>query len=281
MSPSVTTGSFHIVVAFYESKTSFKHYLWPLGLSNAQVTVYRRVLPETPLATWHGACGMVIQERLLLPNHGRELAAFHSYVVEHYNSPPAAVLFLHGHGPQSWHTTCEALIGKARLFYQGLTAPADADAADFARHMISLTDTYRPEQEEDSLQSPTDKTTPRRLAEQTSEDDLRASCEHIIAKWSVNMADPGYYDCCASFILPWDRILRYPKGFYKEALQHALLPHLDDQLTGRHCFEYVIWKWYEEHAPSPGMKKMLHEAAHIARKMNLTTCSGREPIKDC
>ena len=128
------------MIAGYESKTCFTQYLWNLGLTNAHVFVYRRVSPEVPLKQWRGPCGVLVQEKLVLPNHGRELAAFHSCIVEHYDQPPRSVMFLHGHGPHAYHTDCQTILGRVRLYYRGLASPSASDGAvEFAQHMVSLT----------------------------------------------------------------------------------------------------------------------------------------------
>lgn len=74
------------------------HYLQHFGLSNAKVFIYRRVQAERPLTRLNTPCGIEIVERLLLPNRGLEASAFYDYVLEHYQSPPKAVMLLHGHG---------------------------------------------------------------------------------------------------------------------------------------------------------------------------------------
>ena len=104
------------------------------------VFVYRRVGPEIPLTQWRGPCGTLVQEKLLLPNHGRELAAFMSYVVEHYRNPPQTLIFLHGHGPDGYETDCSTLISRSRLHYRGLAVPVQPnEAAEFSKHMVTLT----------------------------------------------------------------------------------------------------------------------------------------------
>ena len=42
-------------------------------------------------------------------------------------------------------------------------------------------------------------------------------CAALFARWGVNTASAGFYTCCASFILPWERVLWYPRGFYQVA----------------------------------------------------------------
>ena len=59
--PSLPPGAFHIIIAGHEARTCFTHYLWHLGLSNAKVFVYRRRVPEHPLAVWRGPCGIEVQ----------------------------------------------------------------------------------------------------------------------------------------------------------------------------------------------------------------------------
>ena len=46
-SPSMPAGRLHVVIAGFESKLCFTHYLWDLGLSNAHVFVYRQVVLPT------------------------------------------------------------------------------------------------------------------------------------------------------------------------------------------------------------------------------------------
>ena len=41
-----------------------------------QAFVYRRVQSSHPFRTWRGPCSLVVHERLLLPNLGREGAVF-------------------------------------------------------------------------------------------------------------------------------------------------------------------------------------------------------------
>lgn len=41
-----------------------------------QAFVYRRVQSSQPFRTWRGPCSVVVHERLLLPNLGREGAVF-------------------------------------------------------------------------------------------------------------------------------------------------------------------------------------------------------------
>ena len=277
-SPSLSTGSFHVVIAAYESRNCFSQYLWELGVSNAHVFVYRRESQERPLRQWHGPCGISVHERLLLPNHGRENAAFHDYVVEHYKSPPLAVVFLHGHGPNAYHTDCETLVGRARLFYRGLVNPTlETRAAEFAQHMVTLT--RSPKQGDPAwLHSG-----PIPYTVENAEEDgkaILAQFSTMTARWSVNMTFAGFSSCCATFILPWNRILQYPLGFYQDSLRFA--QHVnDDHAAGSFCFEFVVWAWFQEPALTPIMEEAYEEAARLAKQFNLDGCAGEHRNSRC
>ena len=284
-SPALPLGSFHVVIAGYAEKTCFTRYLWHMGLTNAQVFVYRRTSPERPLREWQGPCGIVVKERLLLPNYGKEAPAFHSYVLEHYDNPPLSVLLLHGHGPNAYHTDCQSIVGRARLFYQGLGSPSPKDArAEFARHMVTLTrmgepgdPTWMQDFTAEGLRDRTSRSLGELEGENSEEEVALTSCMTLFDKWSVSYAREKYfYSCCAQFILPWDRILMYPKQFYVEALQFSQMFGYNDRITSRYCWEYVVYSWYKEPALTPSMKDMYLEAGHTAKRFNLTSCSGTE-----
>lgn len=281
-SPALPAGQFHIILVGHEEKTCFTHYLWEMGATNARVFVYRRVVSERPLKKWNGPCGMEIEERLLLPNYGKDLSAFHSYVVEHYQNPPLAVALIHAHGPHGYHNDCEGIVGRVRFSYRGLASPAGlTDAAEFSTHMVTLTKVGE-EPFDGGLnflrghQTNGVSDLSRKLHEsgQLPEDEQRVidSCMPIFDKWSVNTTADAFWSCCASFVLPWDRIRRYPKGFYREAYEHSVQDKWDHYWTSRHCWEYLIWKWYEEPPLTPRMRELYGNALNLARGLNLTRC---------
>ena len=255
------------------------------GLSNQLAHASRRRLnPEVPLRRWRGPCGMTVQEKLLLPNHGRELAAFTSYVSEFYDRPPSAVVFLHGHGPHGWHTDCEAIVGRTRLFYRSLVAAASPDEdvhedAEFGRHMVALTRFGKSEDApwiQDLVMDPllareTRGQIARRLLEGSSEASEAARCEAFLAKWHVNTTSAGFHSNGATFILPWERILWYPKEFYRQYLQYAFSG--DDTWTGRFCFEFSVYAMYQEPAINQVMQKLYWKASHLALQYNLSSCT--------
>ena len=318
-SPSLPAGAFHIIIAGYERKNCFTSALWDLGLTNARVFVYRRVASEAPLSMWQGPCGMVVHERLLLPNRGTEFAAFHDHIVEFYHNPPRAVLLMHGHGPQKAaglaphddHSSCLTVVGRSRLFYRGLAASSSAtnhatvpsavnasapavqnsndadDARNFARHMVTLTRPAQPgdahplslEIHWDAVNSPQT----RRLQEfrQEKADAYNASCWAFLEEWSVNTAGGGFYSCCASFIVPWDQIALYPLLFYQAALQRAqaLVDWEDEYYYGRYCWEYLVYTWFREPALTPRMKRLYLKAHELGQRYDLQRCTL--PTKNC
>ena len=78
ISPSLPHSAFHVVIAGHAENTCYQ-YVLDMGLTNALVFVYRRVSPDEPLRTWTGRCGIRVEEKLLVPNHGRDAAAFYDW----------------------------------------------------------------------------------------------------------------------------------------------------------------------------------------------------------
>ena len=285
-SPALPAGRIHVVVAGYEAKNCFTQYIWNLGLSNAHVFIYRRVAPERPLKHWRGPCGMTVHERLSLPNRGREASAFFDYVLEHYQNPPLAVVFLHGHGPWAYHTDCATIVGRVRLFYRGLVSPKSR-AAEFSQHMVTLT---RPPVQGDPLwmqdgaieadgQGGLDARLLRsdKLSEEHA---ILAGCQAVFNQWSVNYTSAGFHSCCAMFVLPWERIRWYQEGFYRDAFNLFLEDQTSDY-RGLACWEWLIYAWYQEPAQSASMTELYVEASQVAAGYDHATCSGADPVREC
>lgn len=200
-----------------------------MGLTNARVSVYRRVDPLAPkYAPVRGPCGLLITEKLLLPNHGRDAAAFADWALEHYDAPPMAVVFLHGHGPYAWHTTCQAIVTRTRLAYSHY---ANAELLpSISQHVVSLTrlekDEVFPLVSHDQRQ---DIDTHRGTA-------AYGICEDLLRKY--NMSIPTHkFSCCSMFIAPGQAIRRHPKSFWAELRSMLLRQDVDDWSSGRVCFE--------------------------------------------
>lgn len=125
----------HIIVGGYRREepgfemTDKHNYLGDIGVTNADVYWYRRIHPEIPQAeptrlgdTEQEGCGMMMHERYLPINHGRDGAAFYDHILQIYDAPapPGAVVFLHGHGAKAWHTSCDAVFARTVAYYRDL-----------------------------------------------------------------------------------------------------------------------------------------------------------------
>lgn len=235
MSPSLPNGAFHVVIAGWQRRAPwcFQHYLHEMGLTNAHAFIYRRVDPLAPVfAPVRGPCGLLVEERLLLPNHGREASAFYDWIVEHYDSMPQAVVFMHGHGPHAWHTTCQAVVSRSRLAYEHYT---NADtAAQIAKHVVTLT-RLDPKTNKDE-QIPLKPHDQRHDLDMHRGGNAWSMCEAILGK--VNMTIPTHkFSCCSMFIAPGKSITRLPKWFWEEMRAYSLRFDVSDWSSARVCFE--------------------------------------------
>ncbi|GIL80239.1 hypothetical protein Vretifemale_9415 [Volvox reticuliferus] len=124
-SPALPDGSLHVVVStFNADPEQLLPWLWHLGLTNAIIYVYYRIDDLYIQRQYHGIvrlpCGMILNVLPLLPNKGREAAAYLHHIVEHYDNLPLAMLLAHDHGPASRHSLCGPFYRRARAFYRGL-----------------------------------------------------------------------------------------------------------------------------------------------------------------
>lgn len=261
-SPSLPHGSIHVVVATYkykemEAEIGFDYnnyvYLWDLGLSNAEIYWYRRQQSEAPLRQVDGPCGMRLNERLLLPNYGRDGAAFFDHVLEFYDDPPLTIIFLHGHAAIGWHSSCDSVFARTAYVYRDLVSSNHQHGSNktVQNHMMTLT-------------SPDDGTRgfvlndwsgggtqQRRLGSHTHNGtDAKTPCKVFKERWHEQvfsrLPKPQYSSCCASFILSGYRIRRYPRVFYEEL--QALLTNEAYPDQGRECFEFLVYSLFGEEA---------------------------------
>ena len=231
--------SFHVVIAGYDYTDFAEHYLWDTGWSNARFFLYRRTAPEKSRRHWKGPCGMVAEEVLLFPNHGRDGAAFYDHLLTHRSAPPDYLVFLHGHAAISWHTSCESVLSRVDAFY---SQAASGDLSSLPG-MVTLTKhDYSP-----ALNSTVwDKRLgqKRRLLQGDSTEEKM--CTDILAT-VTNLTKSSLYSCCASFIINFRvprRIL--PKHTLEKLRQLLLNTSLDDTQTGRICFEYIVYDLFND-----------------------------------
>lgn len=252
--PSLPKGEVHVVIGGYkevEAGLAFddvKNYLWDLELTNADVFWYRRVQSEIPLRTVQGKCGITLHERMLLPNYGRDGAALYDYIVEHYHNPPEMLVFLHGHAANALHTSCDAVFARTAYYYRSLAHPQPTNLTQAGQlvtdHMMTLT-------------TPECGTAEHYVSgkwygmNDPPKPEGRIGCDHCLEvideKWHYTLKGKWakHRSCCGSFIVPGDRITRYPIEFWRHLRKVLLDPtrsREDENLMGKLCFEYIIYE---------------------------------------
>ncbi|KAK9812089.1 hypothetical protein WJX73_005368 [Symbiochloris irregularis] len=281
--PSLPSGRFHILIQAHKPKTCVTHWLYELGVTNAHVFVYRRFEAKTPLRTWHGPCGMLVQERLLTPNHNssREAGVFLDYVLEHYQNPPLAVAVLHWAGPKDWHNDCAGTLGRLRYAYRGLAAPQRwPDAAEYASHMTTLT---RALVDSDVLwmnmslrffKYPHEERIPSWIHRPAHDMRRHKACADVFTRYGIDVAAKTFYSCCATFVVPWQHILSLPSAFYSDLLETALNPEVEvtDPEFGYGCWEFAVWQWYKEPELTPRMENLYQQAQNVSLGLDLKRC---------
>lgn len=239
--PSISSGQLHIIVAGHDNaRQSDYQYLSDFGLSNAIIFPYIRRPGLTFALDTVSPCGMQFHPRYMLPNHGREGSAFFDYAIEHYHNPPELLIFLHGHQAVSWHTTCNALFSRMLLAYRMLARGEDLN------RMVTLT------------ANPFNSSDPYkwygRSRKLLNEKQLHeeAACKSFMTEANITMRGNSNHmsSCCASFIFPGIRLTWYPLSFYRNIKTFLLNTTLNDQMTGRYCFEFIVYNLFSENYSS-------------------------------
>ena len=245
--------SFHIVIAGWEYVPNFEdHFLWVTGLSNAHIFLYRRTEELKLPRRWTGACGMEATELLLFPNKGFEASAFLDYMTLYHDNPPLAMVFLHGHVANSWHTSCEAILSRISFYYAGLSR-------DPAHTPDMITLTSKSDKSFDGL----DWFGGRKLesAQTKSHDDLvgttLAACRDLVTQieQATQLTDlvpqvesgaqrPYFSSCCANFILRGTRYRQVPLHVIHAMRDFAVNASYDSKIVATHCFEFLVHSLY-------------------------------------
>eukprot|EP00891_Asterochloris_glomerata_P003624 jgi/Astpho2/3624/Aster-x1160 len=341
LEPSLVKGYFHIVIAGYRYDTCFDTWLWDLGTTNADVTLYRRMQPDLPERSWAGPCGMSVMERLLVPNHGKDGAVFYDFILEHYDNMPSYIMFVHGHGPsgrRAWHTSCESTISRTRLYYSLLATPVlgfkdgetelvhrgitlssqrngsercwpgnktscfpasatgligagritsvpvgiNEEGQDLVPHVVHQRPMQTSSREAGAFSTrglllSDIRDLPAEHQVSAQEENTRATtlCDSIFYKYNVMRITvnwhSGFHSCCASFVAPTANLLRLPKLFFKDMRDIALA--LDNEfITTRDCFEFKIWRLFDESPMNNATRWFYRTAADQARNLNLDRC---------
>lgn len=255
----------HIVVAGYkynqdDAGLQFGHdnYLFDLRLTNAEIYWYRRVHPRQPLAPpIPGPCGMTLQERLLLPNYGREGAAFVNHVLEIYHdSLPNSIVFLHGHAAAGRHTSCDAVFSRSTLVYRDLAKGSILKDSKYnhsvQNHIMTLTSSIYGTRDFHpftwyGMDGPNASRVPTEVLLANSIGEIQKTpCWLFQQRWMHILPERSpsrqFNSCCASFVLPGKRIRRFPRAFYQDWL--SVLTNTAQPDQGRECFEYVVYTWF-------------------------------------
>ena len=286
---SVAPAMLELVLAGHEYATDFEsHYLWDLGLSNVNIVLYRRERADLPLRTWSNGCGMRAEERLLLPNHGRDAAAFYDYAAWRYDSPPQAVAFLHGHGALAWHTSCEAVFTRITAYHEHLLrrnasslTGVEVDGNFLDRTMVTLTFARgRKDTEFEPLKWNGGKRrllrTPYVDAERHPEISGR-HCRVVLDKVGVTLKRALATSCCGSFILPGKLLRLHNKKLYEQLFDYVADATVDDQISARECFEFIVYGLFAVDGPAEDVSKLRtwFENTRLKRKTlakNLQRC---------
>ena len=289
---ALPAGSFHIVVAAWkyqesEGNTGFEHnlnYLVNLGLPNAQIFWYRREKLNIMARNYTAStCNISVQE-VLTPNTGRDALPFFHHILETWENPPKAIVMLHGHVANSWHTSCQGVFARTIYYYRSLVLNASS-----SKPMISLVsepystkyfDHTRSGPNYDHLRNSSSSSRRRQLLLKKSADESVADkvpaivvhrrlenndnhtssppsqnpCQAFHARWK-DVIDAQRskvvgkrHNCCGTFIVPWNRIRRFPKEFYEDIVKNVILDsNYSDYFKGRHCYEFVVWKWFGDY----------------------------------
>ena len=78
---------------------------------------------------------------------------------------------------------------------------------------------------------------------------IKSPCVDFHQRWKylldrLPLGSPYKY-CCASFIVPWQNIKRFPRKFYEDMLVNVMMDtNYTDACKGRSCFEFIIDRWF-------------------------------------
>jgi hypothetical protein len=202
--------------------------------------------------------------------------------------PPKSIIFLHGHAAHAWHTSCESVFARTTYVYRDLAESSfltnnnphrmiDMNHTGTVRyHMMTLTSTIdgtrnynfknwegvrktnttRPGFEEQQGTGGYTRRSRRLLvgeATSSSNKTVASPCDLFLERWKHTLAPyntrvPSYQSCCASFVVPGDRIHRFPREFYEELQAVLTYEGYPDAKIGRFCFEFIIYQlWGDIH----------------------------------
>ena len=248
------TTSLHVVVAGYRRRDHSSDYIWNLRTPNTHVLFYQREdIHPGQTGAYSGPCNMTGSTLAMERNYGRDAAAFYDYAFRFYDSLPESAAFLHGHVGHAWHTTCSAIF--ERIVYYQRSLPNE---------MVTLTnmrqDWLEGKANAEGWQKNSIRHDPcafggwthvtrRKLRIDINNQEVTRAMNSVLGKWGLTgiLEGPGpVSSCCASFIMPAERIRTYPRGFYEDMRKFAMNASLDDRVTGRRGFEFIIYRMFSK-----------------------------------
>ena len=119
-----------------------------------------------------------------------------------------------------------------------------------------------------------------RFLRRLKEIDIPAEVDHVLNHFNITLINPdiSFYSCCGTFIVPGVLVGQHKSDVYLSLRELLMNQTMDDQLTGRHGFEFIIYRlfmitpitpkdtivqWYES-------ANMLSDDARVSRQ--LETC---------
>lgn len=264
--PALPKGTLHIVIAGYQHREIAPDYSYLYGLTNTEIFHYRRQFATLPVQDTRESCGVEVKDKLLLPNRGREAAAFFDYAYSQYFNPPELVAFLHGHVAISWHTTCNSVYSRILLAYR------DTLKGNHLNRMITLSGNHK-----QNLYSadPFPKLDPkhlRRLQLEPEDQTIVDGCHAIFTKYNTSAKSAHsdhFYSCCATFIIPGNRLHWYPKELYLEMRNYHLTTANQD-MVGRYCFELLVYEMFSHSYTSKKPDEVAADMLWYDRALNLS-----------
>lgn len=247
-------GAMEIVVAGFRYEMDFRgHPLWRLRLPKARIVLYRRERPEVEARAWRGPCGMYGEERVMLPNHGRDAAAFWDYARWMRDSPPRAVAFLHGHIAHAYHTNCDVITTRLHAYHRGMHG--DATFAPLPNSLVTLTDPTNGRFADDWplywFGQPVNG-----VHEANPETEAKeGSCQDVLKTVNITLSNVHVTSCCGSFIMPGAWLRGYDSAVYDTLHRYVADPSKDDVLTARQCFEFIVYAMFSPKFLPPGFAR--------------------------
>lgn len=227
-----------IVIAGYEMMSTedvASAAAWDFAsLGDVNLVFYRRSRVDVIPRAWvcDKSCGTITaEERVMARNHGRDGAAFYDYALWRYDDPPLAFAFAHGHQALAWHTSCETMYTRIVRYAR------DMSTGEAPQCLVTLT--FARGRRETKF-APLEWNGGRRLLDFERHPESE-SCVDTLRGVNITLRRVDVQSCCGSFIAPGKFLRGHARETYEALLTHVMDDTLDDQITSRACFEFIIY----------------------------------------